>query len=354
MPQLHPIALFVPTTSRLERSQSKNILGPKPFIDLISTSKDYPSVRNSIQSLIQKAHYHSLAEGHFWYRIINKQGCTEGVLTTVALPTNKNHITTHEAVLDQRVQLFSNYLTQVGYQAEPVLLMHENTIAARQMAQMITKRPADLQYDLNEEQHLLWSLQTTESDRIENLAQETPYFHLADGHHRYASTLKVGIENGVTPLLFSFIVATDQVQNHAFIWAIKNPFVAKQALKNIPPESICHKGMATIKIKAKKKNICCHVTNSSPISNYILDYLLGLTSYQKQDLKTLIDYHAPGTLDPERAKDYSMIIEYQPLALGEIITLAKCKKILPPKSTYILPKLPTGLFFTSLGQGQIK
>ena len=112
--------------------------------------------------------------------------------------------------------------------------------------------------------------------------------------------------------------------------------------------------MATIKIKAKKKNICCHVTNSSPISNYILDYLLGLTSYQKQDLKTLIDYHAPGTLDPERAKDYSMIIEYQPLALGEIITLAKCKKILPPKSTYILPKLPTGLFFTSLGQGQIK
>ena len=203
MPQLHPIALFVPTTSRLERSQSKNILGPKPFIDLISTSKDYPSVRNSIQSLIQKAHYHSLAEGHFWYRIINKQGCTEGVLTTVALPTNKNHITTHEAVLDQRVQLFSNYLTQVGYQAEPVLLMHENTKAATQMAQMITKRPADLQYDLNEEQHLLWSLQTTESDRIENLAQETPYFHLADGHHRYASTLKVGIENGVTPLLLS-------------------------------------------------------------------------------------------------------------------------------------------------------
>ena len=354
MPQLHPIALFVPTTSRLERSQSKNILGPKPFIDLISTSKDYPSVRNSIQSLIQKAHYHSLAEGHFWYRIINKQSCTEGVLTTVALPTNKNHITTHEAVLDQRVQLFSNYLTQVDYQAEPVLLMHENTEAATQLAQLITKRPADHRYDLSEEKHLLWSLQTTEIDRIEKLAQEAPYFHLADGHHHYASTLKAGSKNGLTPHLFSFLVATDQVQNHAFIWAIKDPFLAEKTLKNIPPESICNKAIATIKIKANKESIYCHASKSATISNYILDNLLGLTSYQKQDLKTLIDYHAPGTLDPQRAKDYSMIIEYQPLALTEIIALAKGKKILPPKSTYILPKLPTGLFFTSLGQGQIK
>lgn len=52
------------------------------------------------------------------------------MLTGVLAASKTQNITTHEAVLEQRVQMFSDYLTVVGFQAEPVLLMHENNLAA--------------------------------------------------------------------------------------------------------------------------------------------------------------------------------------------------------------------------------
>jgi hypothetical protein len=87
---------------------------------------------------------------------------------------------------------------------------------------------------------------------------------------------------------------------------------------------------------------------------YIVEKLLGGAAQHKIDLKSLIAYYPPGELSTEKAKAYPAIINYKPLSLDKIITLAKAQKNLPPKSTFILPKLPTGLCLTPLAKGQIK
>ncbi len=354
MPLLHPLTLYCPSPSQLEASQVKSIQGPKAFVDIIAKAENHQAIQAGIKALIKNKDYQSPSKGHFWYRIKNLQGSFEGVLTGVLATTETQNITTHEAVLDQRAELFSTYLTAVGFQAEPVLLMHENNTAAAALGKQIKTLEADFQYHLGTEQHQLWILNSQEASSLTHFCEEEQQFHLADGHHRYASTLNTGKENGSTPLLFSFLVAKDQVQNHAFTWAIKDEQLAEQLLQNLPPESICDKAAANIEIKTKDKHIYSQAATALPVSNYIVEKLLGINAQQKIDLKSFIDYYPPETLGLKAAKAYPAIVNYKPLTLDQIITLAKAKKVLPPKSTYILPKLPTGLCFTPLAKGQIK
>ena len=111
------------------------------------------------------------------------------------------------------MQLFSDYLTAVGFQAEPVLLMHEKNQAAAELSQQIHRRKGELQFILGTEKHQLWMLTSEEAARLNNLCDELEQFHLADGYHRYASTLNMVKESLSPTLLFSFLVAKDQVQN---------------------------------------------------------------------------------------------------------------------------------------------
>ena len=354
MPQIHPLTLYCPSPSQLEQTQVKSVKGPKIFVDIVESAENHPAIQAGIKALIKNKHYLNPSNGHYWYRIENEQGSFEGVLTGVLAEANTQNITTHEAVLEQRVKLFSDYLNAVDFQAEPVLLMHENSLAAASLAKRINNRKEDFIYHLGTEQHQLWSLNAEEVTILNDFCQQQEQFHLADGHHRYASTLNVEKKGYNPSLIFSFLVAKDQVRNLAFTWAIKDPLWADQLIKNIPLGSICDKTVASIEIKTKGDRIYCKQINGWTVSNYIVEKLLGITAQQKIDLKSLIDYYPPGDLSSKKAKAYSVIIDYKPLTLDEIITLAKAQKILPPKSTYILPKLPTGLCFTPLAKGQIK
>ena len=351
MPQIHPLTLYCPSASQLEHSKAKSIEGPKSFVDIIAKAENHQAIQAGITALIKSKHHRSLTNGHFWYRIENEQGSFEGALTGVLATSKAHNITTHEAVLEQRVQLFSDYLTAVGFQAEPVLLMHENNQEAAEIGKRINRRKGDFQFHLGTEQHQLWILSPEEVTRLNNLCELQKQFHLADGHHRYASTLNTVKESQSRPLLFSFLVAKDQVKNAAFTWAIKDPQLAEQLLNNLPPESVCDKAVANIEIKTNGRHIYCQVSRTLTISNYIVENLLGISSQHKIDLKSLINYYPPGELSPEKAKAYPAIVDYKPLSIDKIISLAKAQKILPPKSTYILPKLPTGLCFTPLTFG---
>lgn len=354
MPQIHPLTFFCPAASQLDQSKAKSVEGPKIFVDLLERAENHHEIRAGIKTLINNKHYQSLSHGHFWYRIETKQESFEGVLTGVLAAAKTQNITTHEAVLEQRVQMFTDYLTVVEFQAEPVLLMHENNLAAAALGKHICNRKEDLLYHLGKERHRLWALCPEEVSRLSNYCEQQGQFHLADGHHRYASTINTAKENLNPPLLFSFLVAKDQVKNAAFTWAVKDTKLAEQLLKNLPPEIVCDKAVANIEIRTKDSHFYCQAKRSLTVSNYIVEKLLGITAKHKVDLKSLIAYYPPGKLSPEKAKAYPVIINFKPLSLDKIITLAKAQKILPPKSSFILPKLPTGLYLSPLTKGQIK
>lgn len=352
MPALTPISLFHPTATNLKSQHKKGIQGPSPFVDLITSANKPQNIRQGIDALIDSDTYRVIeGEQLFWYKIAGASGTFEGILTAVTPKENTREISTHEAVLEERVRLFSDYLNQVKIQAEPVLLVHENTTAAMHLGQLIKKRPPANVFELGIEKHQLWQLNKKETALAQAFAQQQAQFHLADGHHRYASTLHYAKTNNVPARLFSFLVAKDQLQNHAFRWAIKDPVLAKRCLNAMSLEHPASPTEANIHFQDQERSIHLQINRDESVTHFILHQLMGIKPNDSINLKEVIDYYPPNSLPPNRIKDYAGIIDYRPLLIDEIIDLAKAEKQLPPKSTYILPKLPTGLFFTPLAKG---
>ena len=148
-------------------------------------------------------------------------GVFDGFLTGVELDENQATISTHEELLPERVSLFSDYLTEINRQAEPLLLVHESPDFSEQLKAKICHRKPDFHFQLEQEHHQLWVIPEEERESLESFSKHTTQFHLADGHHRLASTQQWAVQQGQTGVALSFVLASDQLENKSFMWAIR-------------------------------------------------------------------------------------------------------------------------------------
>ena len=356
MPRILPIPLFVPNKTKLQwKTASAGFSGPKPFVDLVDNSSNYTAIRSGIQSLITNDIYSFFEPKIYWYRIVNKSTSYAGFLC--GLPTQEcAHplLTTHEHVLDKRVQLFSDYLTTTQVQAEPILALHENTDFTASFESSIYKRPCTISFSLNNEEHELWELDAQETKVIQAFAKNEEQFHLADGHHRLAGSLDYASKQTLATAVFSFVVAKNQLQNDRFVWAIK------QLPKNISALDIEKLVGNEDKPNAEKsigfllgeKTHLIQFPKSTNAARFLFENILGFSTHDDINLSEYIDYFPPTKYNADRflgsAQPYMAKFFYTPLSVDDIIQTAKAQEKLPPKSTYLHPKLPTGLFITPM------
>ena len=154
--------------------------------------------KRAIDALLENNLYATHPPQHYWYRIENEMGVFEGFLTGVELDENQATISTHEEVLPERVSLFSNYLTEINRQAEPLLLVHESPDFSQQLKAKICHSTPDFHFQLEQEHHQLWIIPPEECKALEDFSSQTAQFHLADGHHRLASTQQWAVQQGHT------------------------------------------------------------------------------------------------------------------------------------------------------------
>ena len=157
MPQLSPLSLTLPKNTVLEIAQDKSIRAPKSFLACLK-HEAWSDTKKTIDALLEKNLYATHPPQHYWYRINNEMGVFEGFLTGVELDENQATISTHEEVLPERVSLFSNYLTEINRQAEPLLLVHESPDFSQQLKAKICHRTPDFHFQLEQEHHQLWMI----------------------------------------------------------------------------------------------------------------------------------------------------------------------------------------------------
>lgn len=95
----------------------------------------------------------------------------------------------------------------------------------------------------------------------------------------------------------------------------------------------------------KHKTYALACDPSANPADFIFHQVLKFSEKTHRDLKTIIDYSPQVDFQtgPLKVEDpYRAIIAFRPLRRDEILATAKAGKRLPPKSTYLLPKLPTG------------
>ena len=219
--------------------------------------------------------------------------------------------------------------------------------------------------------HELWVLSETDTLIIQNLFETVPALYIADGHHRSASS--VGLQskriaegrnkhkNEESFLAFMIDVKSlNGISEEEFIQALEPSFTIEKRKSSCTPVK---EHEITISVQGNWYSLTCKdeiIDHSHPVksldaqilTDYVLTPILGI-----KDLKTDTNIEfVSGVIPMDKivksiAKGtYSIAFFLYPVTMEQVKKVADNKLIMPPKSTWVEPKLRSGLTIYSINE----
>lgn len=281
----------------------------------------------------------------------------------------------HEATLTSREEMFTRYLEIVGFNAEPVLLTYQNNDDIAEFLRKTTNGRPEYEFSTTDRvKHELWCLATTESADLIQKFSSIDATYIADGHHRSASSARLhqlrGGEsmNSSTSYFLSFLVQENQIEIIEFNRLVKtlnhlseDEFLSKLSMVGelIPMIEIRnpskeHEIVVVLKNKAfsffplpQFIDLNHPVNSLDPeiLTQLILSPILGI-----HDLKTSEELvFSPGiesinsVVEKINSEKYAVGFLLYPLSIQQVKRVADNGMNMPPKSTWVEPKLRSGL-----------
>ena len=126
------------------------------------------------------------------YKIVNrhKQVFNGIIAATSTEDYEKDIIKKHEDTIAKREQTFKNYLQTVGFNAEPVLLTYPDNAVISEIIKETQKGHAEFEFTMTyRDTHYLWKIDNEETiAKIQEEFKKMETIYIADGHHRSASS----------------------------------------------------------------------------------------------------------------------------------------------------------------------
>ena len=310
----------------------------------------------------------------YLYRQHSRSYVFEGIIAACSVDDYINGIIKgHEHTITKREQMFTNYLNTTCFNADPVLLSYKGENRINDVIKSVSRTRAEYNFTTtNKVQHQLWLIDTQEDINLicksfENIEK----IYIADGHHRTASSALLAKKRNAkkdanSNYFMSFLIAENQLNIINFNRLLKNindlsvtEFV--EQIKNtytVVESSFTERkekdeiGMYLdgkyYLLKAKKgsyRNDCVNRLDPAILFNNILSPILGIKD-EKTDKN--ISFVA-GNIPMEKIKEsvdsgkFTVAFILKPIPIKALKEVADKGKIMPPKSTYIEPKLRSGL-----------
>lgn len=292
-----------------------------------------------------------------------------------------NIIKKHEDTLKSREELFGNYLAITGFNAEPVLLTYPESNYLNRVYRKYSQKRAEFEFSTqNKRLHKLWIINDDlDIYNIENEFNKMNAIYIADGHHRTASSnflankckaenpKHTGEEN--YNYFMTYLISETNLKISAFDRLItdlnghtKNEFLKKLSIlyhienkgsKMYQPSKKHHFSMFLdgnyYSLHLKKTDYPIHNALSDLdthiIHKTILKPILGI-----EDLKTDARIKCfPVIQNKTQLKKEVQSGKYQvgfglfPVSINQLKAVVNEGLRMPPKSTYIEPKLRSGL-----------
>ncbi|NNE32882.1 MAG: DUF1015 domain-containing protein [Winogradskyella sp.] len=126
------------------------------------------------------------------YKIVNRYGQEfSGIIAATSAEDYENDIIKkHEDTIAKREQTFKTYLQTVGFNAEPVLLTYPENDVISEIVKETQKEYAEFEFTMTyRDTHYLWKITNDETIRtIQAEFNKIPTVYIADGHHRSSSS----------------------------------------------------------------------------------------------------------------------------------------------------------------------
>jgi uncharacterized protein (DUF1015 family) len=349
--------------------------GTKPY---------FREVRNEYDEFLAKGWLEGTdGPGYVIYRQTTPETSYTGIICVLDLVRCKDgDMKIHELTLETREELFVSYLENVGFHAEPVLCARKTGHPGESkldlcIEDIVEGSPADCDFSTTDcIRHSVWWVNKDVDCGLSEALAPLDKVYLADGHHRYASSLKLmhryPDEPGVDRML-AYVIPAEDLRILGFHREVLNwKGNISELIERI--ESIG--SVKSVKILDGKSSLiepslgcidCIHLNtvyritlnedaegnriDAKWLGEEVIEKLMGITDPRNNpDLK-----HIPGTitrqelLDRTGGEGTNIVFGLHPIPIDLITSIADDGGHLPPKSTWVEPKIRSGLFVYELG-----
>lgn len=308
-----------------------------------------------------------------------------GIIAGASIDDYENgKIKKHEATLTSREAMFVNYLDIVGYNAEPVLLSHPAHDELEIMLLRLMQNRPEYEFTTTDKiKHEVWIVKKNDINQIQTYFREMDALYIADGHHRSASSAglrKIRSDRGNLKFknedyFLSFIMDERKMQILEFNRLVKtlNALSKEEFLNKLErigaltklnnPQKPTHEHQITFYLDSEwfafnfDRALIPELDpvkrlDTDLLTELILKPILGI-----QDLKT--DENISFVSGAESIENIATSIDsakfkiafiLYPISIEQVKAVADANGIMPPKSTWVEPKLRSGLTIYNINE----
>ncbi len=171
-----------------------HIVNPGYKYDKVITGEErYKLVKNRYLEFKEDGIFvHDDTPSYYVYKIVNRHGQEfNGIIAATSAEDYVNDvIKKHEDTIAKREQTFKTYLKTVGFNAEPVLLTYPDNEIIAEIIEQTQQKYAEFEFTMTyRDTHFLWRLDDEDQlKKIQSEFEKIETIYIADGHHRSASS----------------------------------------------------------------------------------------------------------------------------------------------------------------------
>lgn len=377
-----------------EKKELKSILSLNPFSFLhilepgfkfkkkVSGEERFKMVHNRYNEFKKNGVFiQDKKPGFYLHKKTFKNNTFWGIIALSSLEDYENNvIKKHEKTLKDREALFGRYLDVTGFNAEPVLITYPDNELLSSIYKRYSSQRSEYEFTTNKgRMHQLWVLDdSTEVRMIEDEFLKMKAIYIADGHHRTASShylYKKTVETATTPIndnfkyFMTYLIPESSLKISSFNRFVKslNKLSKEQFLIKLDryyrienlgqqlykPSKKHHFSMYLdgefyklyLRKSSYKINNILDDLDSQTLFKTILQPILGINDLSNDNQMK----YMPEILNQMQLKNevdsgkYKVGFGSFPVSVSQLKSVADNHLIMPPKSTYVEPKLRSGL-----------
>ena len=348
-----------------------------------NTINRFKKVRDKYQQFIQEGTFIQDEEDSFYvYRQKFKGKIFTGIIAGASIDDYENGtIKKHEHTILKREVVFKNYLETTDMNAEPVLMTYPDDDRIKAVLEKCLQEVAEYDYmSANGACHQFWKISNTEDIQlIQKRFESFDALYIADGHHRCASSNLLGHElrrknpdhKGTEKYnyLMSFFVPESELNilefnrvvedlnglsDEEFLTKLNDFFdVTELSVTAFKPKSYNQIGMylsgiwyaLDAKIGNFDQNHPVEKLDVSILSKNILEPILGIEDLRKDKRVQFYGARNDTEMLTKLVDSGKMKVAFalHPVTIDQLKNVADMHSYMPPKSTYIEPKIRSGL-----------
>ena len=361
---------------KIDRAESQ-------FDDSVDTydPRVYVKAKEMFEEEVAKGIYEEIDEAYYYIYELTMDGRSQtGIVATASIDDYLNNtIKKHENTRADKELDRINHVDVMSAQTGPIFLAYrENKTISEEIAK--TKENQAL-YDFTSNdgiRHRVWVIDDKDSiKKIQEAFANIRALYIADGHHRCASAVKVGLKrreahpnytgkeefNYFLSVLFPdeelmimdynrVVKDLNGLSSKEFLDKLSTLFDIEEEKHEYKPKRKATFGMYLDK-KWYKLTAKVNILSNDPVDgldvailqNNVLDPILGIKD-PKTDKRIDLVGGIRGLKELERRCNSDMKLAFSmfPTSIQELFDVADAKLLMPPKSTWFEPKLRSGLF----------